>query len=106
VANKDHYVFEVNRKDGRPKAKILYSDAYHFGEADQLVLPDGIDFVLVMPNSDYDTDIRRALAEDGIGIGRYGKLLPALNFHQMWKFRFKEEIKIDHDDGFGGYPEI
>jgi len=95
-----HHVFELARKEGRPITKILYSDAYEFGDADMLFMPSGIDFVLITPHSGYDDNIRRKLSQRRIGIGDMTKLMAALNVHEMWTFRLKSEKKKDEEEGW------
>lgn len=93
------YVFIINRRRYRG-IKILLTDAYRFSEAEALLMPDGIDYVLMgAPHASYDDELRRMLAERKIGLGHIGKFMGAINKAKFWEHRTPAEIEMDDEDG-------
>jgi hypothetical protein len=95
ISDDENYVFRVIRTPGLPDVKVHLSDAYNYGEMDYLQRPAILnrgDFVLIAkPEGNYfSEDVERA-RRDGIGLGKIGKFMGALNCKQVWLYKTPEE---------------
>jgi hypothetical protein len=79
----NEHIYEIERKDGLPSVTVLLSDAYRFGHADYLGRPPCIrrgDYILIArPEADFDASIIKPATKDGIGLGKIGTFMGALN---------------------------
>jgi hypothetical protein len=88
------YLFEVTRKDGLPTLTVHLSDAYRYGSWEYLSHPRLIgkgDFILVAGFASVDGAVVEMARKDGIGVGKIGKLMGALNLERVWEYRSPEE---------------
>ena len=99
IPSDDHYLFRVSRLE-HGSLTVLYTDAYAFSEADALVMPNGVDYVIVVPHASYDTAIRRKLEQQQVGIGDVRKFMGALNRRRPWEYLTQEERKLDEEHGW------
>ncbi len=95
----EHYLFRVSRKKYGPLT-VLYTDAYEFSEADALLMPPETDYIVIVPHASYDTEIRRHLSREQVGIGDIRKFMGAINYSHAWEYRTQEERKQDEEDGW------
>ena len=95
----DECLFELSRNDGLPNVTVHLSNAYEYTDGEYIARPSQIgrgDFVLIArPEAIWNDDVPMQIVEtargDGIGIGKIGKLMGALNFAEIWKFRTRGE---------------
>jgi len=84
----DEYVYAIERTDGFGSVNVFLSDAYRFGRADYVGRPNQItrgDFILIArPEADFDVSLVERARKNGIGIGKIGKLMGALNYKSVW----------------------
>ena len=99
IPSDDHYLFRVSRNRHGSLA-VLYTDAYEFSEADTLLMPNDVDYVIIVPHASYDTAIRRLLEQQQVGIGDIRKFMGALNYRRHWEYLTQEERKLDEEDGW------
>ena len=96
IASDSHYLFKVTRSDGRSSLVVVLTDAYEFGDADEIDLPRETDFVVLgMPHASYDEDMRRALRRRGTGIGHVVRFMAAVNLPRPFEFQNKAEREGD-----------
>ena len=78
IAPYNDYMFLIERCDHKDLA-VLLTDAYYFSEAEALLMPDRVDYVVMgAPHASYDDEIRRIFAAKKIGLGHIGKFMGAL----------------------------
>jgi hypothetical protein len=90
----DEYIYKIDRSAGLKSVNIFLSDAYRYGYADYLARPKHIDFILIVrPEAEFDEAIPERALKDGIGIGKMGKFMGALNAPAMYNYISPEERK-------------
>lgn len=78
------YIFEIKRTDGLPAVKVHLSDAYDYGLAEYLVRPRQVAFIVIArPEAGFDRSLCNRGRREGIGIGKIGKLMGALNSRDL-----------------------
>jgi hypothetical protein len=97
TGNEDEYIYELSRTEGRPPVRVHIVDTYEYGMADYLARPRQIragDFILVVS---FGPELSHAVIEraraDRIGMGDVRRLMGALNWSEVWKYRPPEERK-------------
>jgi hypothetical protein len=84
-------VFRINRKRGLPPVNVHLSDTYRYGLGEYLARPRSIgrgDFILIAAYAgEFDEGLVTRAWKEGIGIGRIGKLMGALNKESVWDYR-------------------
>ena len=80
------YFYRIKRRKRSPVIVHL-SDAYSYGEADYDARPTQIKkgaFILIaLPHGGYDEDLVTRATKDGIGVGKIGDLMRALNYEDV-----------------------
>ncbi|MGB8898891.1 MAG: hypothetical protein WCC90_06440 [Methylocella sp.] len=93
----DEYIYKIDRSAGLKSVNVFLSDAYRYGYADYLARPKHIrrgDFILIVrPEAGFDEAITERARKDGIGIGKIGKFMGALNTPAMCNYISPEERK-------------
>ena len=93
------FLFEIVRQGAPTPVRVWLNDAYVFTEFDFHNRPDVItrgDFILVArPEAMHNWQDLEMAAENGIGLGKIGKLMGALNRKDVWKYRTKEELAAE-----------
>jgi hypothetical protein len=93
----DEYLYSIERKDGLEPINVLLSDAYWYGHAAYVGRPKQIrrgDFIIIArPEADFDEALIEPARKDGIGIGKIGKFMGALNKRNVCDYISPEEKK-------------
>jgi hypothetical protein len=94
----DEYIYKIERENYLPDIHVFLTDAYRFGLADYLGRPSCIsrgDYILIArPEASFDTGLIERAAKDGIGIGKIGRLMGALNLRYVSKYKsFAKQVK-------------
>jgi hypothetical protein len=83
----DFYAYKVSRKRGMSNLIVVLSDAYNFNEKDLLtkprVLKNGGFFLIAKPEG---RGIETSIPEEKLGLGKFGKLMGALNRNDYWNY--------------------
>src|ERR1700732_1802655 len=83
IAGVNEYLYTIERKGGLTSVNVFLSDAYRYGHADYVARPKQLKrygFILIArPESSFDHTLIEQARLDGIGIGKIGKLMGALN---------------------------
>ena len=97
--NSDEYLYRICRPLGLPEVRVHLSDAYEYTRGEFLTRPDEIRVrnsfvVLGLPHAHEiaPTMIEEA-RESGVGLGRIGKFMGALNRRNVWEYETTEERK-------------
>jgi hypothetical protein len=95
IAVADEYIYKIERTDGLKPVRVFLSDAYRYGYADYLGRPAQIkrgDFILIAkPEAAFDVDLSERIRQDGIGIGKIGRLMGSLNVANICDYVSPEE---------------
>ena len=93
--NGEDIVYIIDRNDGLMPVTVFLSDAYWFGRADLLGRPSEIkrgSFILITrPEASFDQTLIDKARAKGIGIGKIGKLMGALNRANVYEYKSPEE---------------
>jgi hypothetical protein len=85
----DEYLFLIKRSGGLSDVIVHYSDTYEYSRATFQTRPPKVgrnSFVLVVPHApESDLTVYEA-RKLGIGIGKIGKLMGALNSEKVWEY--------------------
>ena len=100
---KDEYVYELLRKDGKPRVIVFLSDAYSYGLPDYVSRPKIVgtnSFILIArPEAGFDAALVARAKNDKIGIGGIGKMMGAINYNRVYEYQTtneKREKKLSH----------
>ena len=95
--NDAEYLYRILRKKGLPEVRVHLTDAYEYSSAEYLARPEEVlgpnSFIvlgLVEAYPPHPALLARARV-DGIGIGRTGKFMGALNIRDVWEYETAEE---------------
>jgi hypothetical protein len=95
--NDDEYLYLIKRTRGLPEVRVHLSDAYEYSRAEYLSRPAEVIkrnsfIVLGDPNANVaHGDLVAEAGSDGIGIGKIGKFMGALNSRNVWEYEAPEE---------------
>ena len=86
----DEFIYFIKRARNMSDVLVWLSDAYTFGMADYLGRHQQVkkgDFILIArPESGFTDDVLVRARQEGIAIGKIGKLMGALNLPDMSKY--------------------
>ena len=99
--NEDEYIYLVKRRRGLPAVRVHLSDAYEYTRAEFLARPDEVtqrnSFVILgLPHALDPVHLIAEARAQGVGIGKIGKFMGALNSRDVWTYETPEE-KRDHE---------
>jgi hypothetical protein len=95
--NDDEYLYRITRTQGLPEVYVHLTDAYEYSRAEYLARPAEVvgsnSFVLLGdPNANDATSALIAEARsDGVGVGKIGKFMGALNSRDVSEYESPQE---------------
>jgi hypothetical protein len=106
--NEDEYLYLITRHRGLPAVRVHLSDAYEYTRAEFLARPAEVTqrnsfVVLGLPHAlGPDDELIAEARGRGVGIGKIGKLMGALNIRDVWSYETPEEQRDRKRKARGG----
>lgn len=95
ISDGNNYIFKITRHGGLPAVTVHLSDAYTYTLHEYIGRPAILrkgDYILVArPEASFRPELAKTAKDDGLGLGKIGDLMGALNARVPAEYRRKTE---------------